>query len=256
MVCQHLANAICTAILYSSRHHPLTVFLSYALTRNFKGLKYRTEWIAYPDIESVCKRVGAGPTTVKPDGVTPWYTVPFIYDPSTHTALSDSSAIASYLDKTYPGTNAILLPSTRGFLAAFKVAVDNTFTLPVYPLIVYDSLLNLDGRSAEYFRRTREEAFGVAVEALAPVGTPETQEKWKAVEKGLTLVGSWYDETRESPFISGSEIHAADIFVAARLMWVKTVMGSESERWARRMTLDGGRWARFLERFAGYETVM
>ena len=53
--------------------------LRYALA--FKGLPFRTEWVEYPDVEALCKKIGAKPTEKKDDG-RDHYTFPVIYDPN------------------------------------------------------------------------------------------------------------------------------------------------------------------------------
>ncbi|KAK0435617.1 hypothetical protein EV421DRAFT_1681489, partial [Armillaria borealis] len=58
--------------------------------------------IELPDTEVLTKNIGASPTSAKPDGVSPFYTIPIIQDDSTGAVVSDSAAIAGYLDKIYP----------------------------------------------------------------------------------------------------------------------------------------------------------
>ncbi|KAI0682851.1 hypothetical protein BC835DRAFT_807562, partial [Cytidiella melzeri] len=59
---------------------PNTWRTRYAL--NYKGIPYRTEWVEYPDIEPLCKKIGGSATAKKEDG-RDHYTLPMIYDPST-----------------------------------------------------------------------------------------------------------------------------------------------------------------------------
>lgn len=65
----------------------------YAL--GFKSIRYETVLIEHTEIEAVCKKIGAPPTGTKPDGSVT-YTVLFMYDPSTKTAVADSVKIAEY----------------------------------------------------------------------------------------------------------------------------------------------------------------
>ena len=61
----------------------------YAL--NIKGLPYTTQWVEYPDIERVCKQIGASPAEKKPDNPSQdHYTLPVIQDPNTGRVVSDS----------------------------------------------------------------------------------------------------------------------------------------------------------------------
>ncbi|KAJ7574817.1 hypothetical protein C8J56DRAFT_1124548, partial [Mycena floridula] len=68
----------------------------YAL--NFQSLPYKTEWIEYPDIETVAKDIGAKSTGIR--ARKPLYTVPMIYDNSTNVAVADSITIAEYCIST------------------------------------------------------------------------------------------------------------------------------------------------------------
>jgi glutathione S-transferase len=67
----------------------------------YKRIPYETVWVEFGDIERVSKEIGAPPTGKKPDG-TNLYTLPAIRDQDTGRAISDSFAIASYLDERYP----------------------------------------------------------------------------------------------------------------------------------------------------------
>ncbi|KAL0961286.1 hypothetical protein HGRIS_006246 [Hohenbuehelia grisea] len=35
---------------------------------NYKGLPFKTVYVEFPDIEKVCKKIGAAPTSLKPNG--------------------------------------------------------------------------------------------------------------------------------------------------------------------------------------------
>lgn len=215
----------------------------------------------YVDVETVCKQIGATPTTVKPDGVTPMYTVPVLYDPSTKTIISESARIAAYLDKTYPDTPQVFPPGTYGLYLAFREAVDTAILYQIFPLAVYATLRVMDERSLEYFRQSREAMFGMRLEDVAPAGTKATEEKWLEVEAGLKKIAGWFDTARlndgqDSVFIAGGDNPtAADFLVAARLICTRVVLGPDSDGWKRITALDGGRWARFMERFKQYEDV-
>ena len=75
-------------------------------------------WVEYPDVEPLCKKIGAAPTGTKGADGSPLYTLPTIYDPNTKTAVSDSSKIVRYLDATYPSSGPTLLPAELDALQA------------------------------------------------------------------------------------------------------------------------------------------
>lgn len=95
---------------------PNTWKIRYVL--NYKCLKYRTEWVEYPDIEDLCREIGAPPTNTKPDGRA-HYTLPVIQDPNTKAVIADSDAIAKYLEETYPHAPPLFPNGTRAFQCAF-----------------------------------------------------------------------------------------------------------------------------------------
>ena len=56
------------------------------------------------------------------------YTVPTIYDPNTRRIVTESFAIAKYLEEAYPDTPRLITPGTAGLQAAYMEKV-------VYPLL-------------------------------------------------------------------------------------------------------------------------
>ena len=255
MVSEHMENTVRSTFCCVIFRLSLIMFIfSFAL--NYKGLSYRTEWVEYPDIEATCKRIGAKPTWNNADG-SPLYTLPVIYDPSTDTVLADSTAIADYLDETYPDTPRLFPPGTRALQAAFQSAQASTFGRreAMYKLVVLAACLNLNEPSYEYFRRTREEEMGKRLEDIAPEGMVREQ-AWQEFEEDWLTVGKWYKAGGDGPFIMGDAPCHADMVIAARLMWARQVFGKQSASWARIIALDGGRWARFMQNFEQYSVVV
>ena len=89
---------------------------------DYKRLPYKTVFVEFSEIARVSQEIGAKPTGTWPDG-SPKYTVPAIYDPSTKTAVSDSVAIAQYLDATYPDTPRVIPEGTEAFQETVLVAL-------------------------------------------------------------------------------------------------------------------------------------
>jgi hypothetical protein len=57
-------------------------------------------WVEFADVQAINKQIGANPTTQYPDGA-PRYTLPTIHDLNTGRIVSESYAIARYLDEQY-----------------------------------------------------------------------------------------------------------------------------------------------------------
>ncbi|KAF8079137.1 hypothetical protein FPV67DRAFT_1467644 [Lyophyllum atratum] len=221
---------------------------------NFKGVPYKTEWVEYPDIEALAKKLGAPPTGKRPDG-SPLYTVPIIHDPSTNTTVADSIAIAEYLDKTYPDTPKLLPTGTVALQNAFTNAFFAT-GMPALQFAMPATHRILTSGSDAYFRLHREKAFGKTMETLTPTG-PARDEEWAKVKAGLSTVDGWLQAAKaEGPYFGGKTPCFSDFFVAARLMWYRQIFGENSPEWTDIKTWDEGRWAAYVESLKPYETVV
>ena len=204
----------------------------------------------YPDIESLCLKLGAAPTELKSDG-RPHYTLPVIYDASTKKAISESAAIAKYLDETYPDTPQLFPDGTAALQAVFLDGVWATFGLPLFMIIISRVCKGLNPPSEEYFRRTREAKFGAKLEEL------NTPDQWVALEAGLAKLDRWLSANgpgKDELFL-GDRISFADVQVAGILVWGKITFGEGSEEWQKIISWNGGRWKRLLERFDQYAEV-
>lgn len=227
----------------------------YRLILNYKGLPYKTEWVEYPDIEALCKKLGVPPGGAHADG-TPFYTLPVIHDKSTNTSISESMAIAHYLDKTYPHTPSVIPAGTGALQAATEFALQQAFLGHLLPVIVLPNLKQLNPCSQGFYRRAREADLG-RLEDLAPTAASQ-DEAWKKVQDGLSKVAKWmerFEDGQEGKFIMGDSMSFVDCIIAARLLWMKKVLGDKSPQWMQVMTWDGGRWARYIGRFQKYEIV-
>ncbi|EED86073.1 predicted protein [Postia placenta Mad-698-R] len=223
------------------------------LCLNYKGLPHKTIWVEYPDIGKVCKEIGAEPTATCPDG-SPFYSVPTIYDPSTKSVVSESARIARYLDKTYPDTPVLIPPETDAFHAAFNEGFESLL-LPMLHLVLPLTFGAIHPESRAYFRKSRESWLGEKFGETPPVGQAR-EELWKKLAEGYTKVAMWLQmDGRDKLFFGGDNICYADITVACFLGCLRRMYGADSAEWADVKEWDGGRWARFMERFDKYEVV-
>ena len=231
----------------------LLLILLHSFALNFKGIPYKTEWVEYPDIEALAKKIGAESTTKKTDG-RDHYTLPIIHDPSTGAVIADSFAIALYLDKTYPNTPLLFPPNTKSLTSIASSAIGRYISGDFYTIVVLDTWKNLNEASQRYFRQTRESDFGLKLEDFVPAG-PVGEAKWNAAERGFDQFNTWIT-VGGTEFITGDQIAYADIIVASRLIWAKVVFGSQSEEWQRIAGWNGGRLGKFLQSFEKYSTVV
>ena len=219
----------------------------------YKGLAFKTEWVEYPDIEPLCKKLGAPPTGTKGDG-SPLYTLPVIYDPQTKTVVEESFKIAKYLDQTYPDTPRLIPDNTAGLQSGFRVGFELNVVIPLYDLVVLAVHNNLNPRSQEFFRRTREED-GPKLEDYVP--SEEVRQKLLAdVQKGLQRASSWIDHNGGTGlFVMGSIVSQADFGIAGQLMWAKVILGEGSVEWQAITIFENGRWETFMKVLEKYEVL-
>ena len=210
----------------------------------------------YLDIEAACKKIGAPPTRNVVDALL--YTLPVIYDPNTQTAVSDSAAIARYLDRTYPAAGPPLIPAELdalhgAFEAAFARVTFGAGDIVRLSVPAMWAVLAENPRSAEYVRRTREAYFG-PLEELAPAGSEKCRVHWEGARRSFGTIASWLGEDAGGErllFMGGDRICYADVIVAALLKNLQKVL--PAEEWQEVMAWDGGRWERFMDVFKPYE---
>ncbi|KAI1790148.1 hypothetical protein LXA43DRAFT_1074928 [Ganoderma leucocontextum] len=232
---------------------PNTWKTRYAL--NYKGIPCTTVWVDYPDIAPISKKIGAAPTGKALDG-SPQYTLPAIYDPNTKSAVSESAAIARYLDKTYPDKATLIPREADALHAAFNAAFSALLVPDLLQIMLPATNAQLRAKSAKYFRKTREAAYGGRLEEWAPVGSEKRQRHWKGIEQAFDTFKQWLGaDGREELFFMGDRISYADITVASFLLWIKIVLGEDSKEWQDVLRWNEGHWARFMEAFRKYEGV-
>ncbi|KAI0344481.1 hypothetical protein BDW22DRAFT_1471852 [Trametopsis cervina] len=199
---------------------------------NIKRLHHKTEWVEYPDIENLYKKLNLPAAVFKEDG-TPYYSLPVMHDPSTNTTIAESFAIVKYLDKTYPHSEPILPEGTLIFHAVFLT-----------------EWKKMQERLQEYYRPTREAHAGKRLEDI------RGEVEWKVAEDGYGIVKGWLDEGGEGNLsFMGEKVCFADLVLVSDLMWAKICLGEDSEEWKRICGWHGGRWKAIVDRFAQYTAV-
>ncbi|KAF8192175.1 hypothetical protein BJ912DRAFT_278995 [Pholiota molesta] len=222
---------------------------------NLKGIPYKTEWIEYPDIAEHFQTLGIAPTSMKKDGVTPYYTLPAIYDPSTNLYISDSSKIAEYLERQYPDTPSAFPHNTMGLTIDFEASLSAKLSA-LRNFIVPDIYHILNPRSQVFYRPTREESYNMAFEDIAPKGE-EGVKKWEEVEAGFAEMAVWYSKNNDKgPFLMGDGVCWADFVVGGRLIWAKKAWGENDTKWSDILSWQGGVWKNLIEALKEYETII
>ncbi|KAI0640076.1 hypothetical protein C8Q77DRAFT_1045841 [Trametes polyzona] len=219
-------------------------------TLNLKGLPYKTVWVEYPDIARTAQDLGVGPTGTWPDG-TPMYTLPMIYDPSTKTAIAESTAIARYLDATYPNTPRAIPEGTESFQEATVYALGAVMGGAIAKLVMPSIVDRLNDASKAYFKAARERALGGDMAQWSPRGSAIREEQWKQLGAAFGQIARWLDAggDKEKKYFFGETPTFADIALAARLIWMKRILGDDSDEWKRVERWHEGRWVRQIQAF-------
>ncbi|KAG2136182.1 hypothetical protein BD769DRAFT_1626939 [Suillus cothurnatus] len=217
---------------------PNTWKTRYAL--NIKGVAYKTEWVEYPDIEALAKKIGAPPTSTNADG-SPLYTLPMINDPNTGKVVADSFLIAEYLDATYPRWN---------YLAGVIGGLGSIF---LHQLAISCYILNPS--SEKYFRATREANYGRKIEEFSPAGA-QREADWAKTKEGLVAVDGWLSKNGGGKFVMGDNITYADGILGGWMTWIKITNGENSAAWKDFASWNGGRWGTYITNLQPFATVL
>ncbi|KAF8488921.1 hypothetical protein BU17DRAFT_72778 [Hysterangium stoloniferum] len=213
---------------------------------NYKGIPYRTEWVEYPDISATLRKIGAAPTSIKPDG-SPDYTVPVISDPDHPTedgspnVISNSWKIAEYLDEMYPTSGVVFPRGTKSLQFLFDEHLSKSCIAIITPAFVIKTYHSLQDGSQAYFRQSRETLFKKKLEEISPEGSEEWNEAWKNVEKAFADLALILDKNgKDSQFVLGDTISYED-FVLASVFYATAIL--MPEKWEEMKHWHGGRWA-------------
>lgn len=212
----------------------------YAL--NIKGLTYKTVWVEFPDIEAVAKQINAK-ALYERDGA-PLYTLPMLFDHTTGRAVTDSWNIVKYLDETYPATYAVIPRGTAVLQKAFQEVVEAKLQIGIFLYTVMQTSSQMNPRSREWYRRTREAELGRTLEEVGPEGSEERVRLWKNIIDVFSQVSLWMKENEEGTvFVCGKRPTFSDFVIVSHLTWVKRVLGPQSKEYQELMTANGGIWA-------------
>ena len=132
-------------------------------------------------------------------------------------AVSDSWAIACYLDDAYPDLPPLFASARERAMARF---VNSWSDLQVNPrfivLVVRDVYDNIDERDREYFLETREKRFGTTLEALHEA----RDERLPAARAALAPVRA---VLADQSYIAGDEPGYADYILMGTCQWIRIV---------------------------------
>lgn len=147
----------------------------------------------------------------------------------------DSWTIAEYLEDEYPGPTLFGCPTGRAHARFINAWADATLVGGIARLIVRDLVDMIDPKDRDYFRSSREQRFGMTLEAVQ-AGRDEHLSAFRASLTPIRLV------LRRQEWLGGAAASYADHIVAGTLMWPRcasrvTLLGADDPvaAWPRRM---------------------
>jgi glutathione S-transferase len=136
--------------------------------------------------------------------------VPVIRDGET--VVSDSWAIAEYLEQHYPAPALFGSTTAQAHARFINAWADSVMTGGIARLILRDILDVVDPKDREYFRQAREARFGMTLEA-AQAGRESRVEAFRESLLPVRLV------LRQQQWLGGAVPSYADCIIAGSLMW-------------------------------------
>lgn len=163
-----------------------------------KGLAYNSHRTAFTDIPNVCGgRHKTVPILVDEDG----------------TESSDSLAISTYLDHTYPDAPSLLGDELGARAEEIGTLIGAGFQ-NFFPLYIKDICDGLPEKDAAYFRSTREARFNATIEDLCVNRESRLPQARKALDPLREALG-------DAPWFAGQTPAHADYIVLAFFAWLK-----------------------------------
>lgn len=142
--------------------------------------------------------------------------VPVIRDGAA--VVHDSWAIATYLETTYPDRPSLFGGPTGQAHARFINAwADSVLLGGIARLVVHDILLVTDPRDHAYFRSSREQRFGMTLEAVQADGRANRLAAMRDSLAPARLV------LRDQPWLGGAAPSYADYILFGTLQWPRCV---------------------------------
>ncbi|KAJ8090059.1 hypothetical protein PM082_018639 [Marasmius tenuissimus] len=206
---------------------------------NYKKLPFKLVVISINSLELTAKSLGATPTDKHPDG-SPKYTVPFLHDSDKNRVVSDSFAIAEYLDEAYPDTPRLIAEGTakaqNDLINAREAAIG--ILLP----ITYPKVFSLWSEDARALYRSR----GAPLElTLSP---EEQKELWAEGRKAF--------EEAEKQHGGDNDYFFADLALAGFAWSGRYPFGEESSEWGELKSWAGGKVGRVTDAAVEYKSQM
>lgn len=129
--------------------------------------------------------------------------------------VSDSWAIAEYLDAAYPDRPALFPEGSKPLTSFVRNWAQTRLSMPLMRMVLLDIYDVIDPKDREYFRASREQRFGKKLEDIV---SPE--EGRAALTAELAPVR---ETLKDQPFLNGAAPAFADYCLFGVFMWARGV---------------------------------
>jgi len=171
----------------------------------YKAAPFATEWVQYPDIKPTFPHLS---TPEKPVVTLP------IIKTEKGALVTDSWDIAEYLEAHFPGERPLFKGGKEPHYF-FQKYVETVVLSSLKYILLPKTPDILAPVSAEYFRRTRREWYGVSLEEWA---AQDQKPYFEDLRKALTPIHLTLEKTKK--FLGGEEITYSDIILFSIYLWV------------------------------------
>lgn len=215
---------------------------------NQKKVAYRTEWVSYPDVEALWRKLGLSPLDQNPRCTLPVISIPSKDDRNPPTVIADSFNIALYLDHEYPDVTIppVVPPNSAALQAGFVRLLSELLPVALSPLTIRTIIQRLDERGGKYYKESRTKWYGLH-DLDEPLSTENREKYTKLLKKNLKSLrnilaangsnGSWVMGSIGPTF--------ADFVLGGHLLWIREM--GEDVLWKEVSAWNNGKWAAHLK---------
>lgn len=133
----------------------------------------------------------------------------------------DSFAIAKYLEKAFPDRPPVFFAQSQALCVLLTNQLMTHIGRVLFPLLLPRIVALLDDKGADYFRRTREAKFKLAIMEDINKDTERVQKTWESVKQPLSVINDMLKQNTEGPYFYGRTRSYADCILLAFLKWWK-----------------------------------
>src|SRR5579863_5721580 len=131
--------------------------------------------------------------------------------------INDSLIIADYLEKTYPSNPSLFDgPADKAGIRFVQSWTDTVLHVGLIRLVILDVFKHVDAKDRDYFRKSREERFGMTLENVQA----GREERLPAFRQSLQPLRATVEA---QPFIGGDKPLYGDYVVFGAFMWARSI---------------------------------